>query len=489
MPRILLNSGAYQARSIIANAQRCVNLYPEGNPKDSPVPMTHYCTPGLTEYIAAPFEAGVRCIYRASNGAGYAVIGNRVYAVNPDLTVNLLGYINTGTNPVSMSDNGLAVVIVDGSPQGWAIDLAGPNTFGIIYGDGFYGADRVDVLDTYFLFNKPGTGQFYISLSNVDFTLLTTGVGFDPLDFASKEGFPDPIVGVVASYRQIWLIGALYTEVWFDSGAEDFPFQVQPGAYIEHGCVAKYSIAKADLSVYWLSQDLQGHLIVMQGAGYIANRISTHAIENEFMTYGVVSDAIGFTYQQEGHLFYVLTFPTANKTWVYDRTTQLWHQRTWTDSDGGLNRSRVNCAAYLFDKNIVGDFENGTLYEWDLNAYTDVGNPISRIRSFPQIVDDAKRGNNRRIVHRQFIADMDVGEIETQWSEDPPTVSLRWSDDKGASWSNRMEQSLGGAGQYLTNVQFRRLGLSRDRVYELSWSMPAKTALNGAWLDIEMAAT
>jgi hypothetical protein len=51
MARVPLLGGAYQAKSIIANAQRCVNLYPEANPSSSQPqsPSTHYPTPGLVK--------------------------------------------------------------------------------------------------------------------------------------------------------------------------------------------------------------------------------------------------------------------------------------------------------------------------------------------------------------------------------------------------------------------------------------------------------
>jgi hypothetical protein len=94
-----------------------------------------------------------------------------------------------------------------------------------------------------------------------------------------------------------------------------------PGVFIEHGCVAKHSVAKHDLTVFWLSKDKDGQGVVIAGKNYAAGRISTHAIEQEFSTYSRLDDAIGYTYQQGGHPFYVLSFPTANRTWVFDMAT------------------------------------------------------------------------------------------------------------------------------------------------------------------------
>lgn len=472
--RVPLIGGAYQARSIIANAQRCVNLYPEINPKDAPVPVTHYPTPGLTQLVQGP-SYPVRCTYRASNGDLYTVIGPNVYYSTPGFSLQQLGTIFTTSGIVSMADNGLSAVLVDGTTAGYKINLTSRN-FEQINDADFYGGDRVDILDNFFILNRPGTNQFYISEA------LT--VQFDPLDIAAKSGYPDDIVSLIVMHREIWLLGTLTTEIWYNSGAAAFPFERMPGAFIQHGCIAKHSVAQQDLSIYWLGQDPQGNRIVFRGNSYAALRISTHAIEAEFAQYAVVEDAIGYTYQQEGHAFYVLTFPAANKTWVFDQATELWHERAWLDSNGNLDRHRSNCCANAYGVNVVGDWQNGKLYAMDLDTYTDIGNPIPRIRSFPHLLNDGKR-----VSYSQFIADMAVGEYAGTEIGDSVPVSLRWSDTRGASWSNPVMQSLGTAGQYLTSLQWRRLGMARDRVFELSWSIPAKTALNGAFIEPQAMGT
>jgi len=565
MPRVNLLGGAYQALSIISNAQSCINLYQESNPPaDAPTPITHYLTPGLDLLIAGPYAGPVRCTYRSSNGQPYVVIGPNVYVVNIGWTLTQVGTIPNLSTNVVMGDNGLVVILVDGSASGWAIDMT-TFSFGKITDPSFYGAIRVDYIDTYFVFNQPGTANMYASLSEVTFDMLTgtlgavfsgsiasggtgytngvytgvsftggTGTGFtadvtvsgggatsvipnnqgsgyvigdsltssslgpgsnfdyqvtgihgyafDPNYIAAKSGYPDPLVAVIVMHREIWLIGQLTTEIWYDAGAADFPFQAMPGAFIEHGCIAPYSIAAQDLSVFWLSQDKQGQTIVLEGASYQAHRVSTHAIENAIRNYSTISDAIGMCYQQEGHVFYVLTFPSANVTWVYDISTKLWHQRAWTDNQGYLNRHRANCCMNAYGTVVCGDWQNGNIYAWDLDTYTDTGQPISRIRSMPHLLE-----NLNRINYSQLVADMEVAEDTSP--ADMPVVNLRWSDDRGKTYGSYVPQTLGQTGQYLTNLQWRRLGIARDRVFELSWSANAKTALQGVFLTTTRAAT
>lgn len=568
MTKVALTEGAYTARSLIASAQRAVNIYPEKNPPDSPFPFTHYPRGGLVQ-LSGSLSAQARGQYRASNGMLFEVVGSMLYVTSSSWVRTPLGTISSSSGPVSMIDNGLVLILVDGSSSGWCVDLA-TNLFAAISGAGaFYGADTVAVADTFLLFNRPGTQQWYISLSEVNFLNLTggplltgsitpgsaytngtyagvaltnlssdgdgataditvagglvtvvtidtggenyqpgdtltalpasiggTGSGFvytvltagssafDPLDIAAKVGEPDLLVGLIANRREIWLIGEKTTEVWYNAGAADFPYQIIPGVFIEHGCVAVASISRADVNTFWLSSDEQGQSIVFKGANYQAERISTHAIENEFLTYSTVSDAVGFCYQQEGHTFYFLTFPTADKTWVYDLATGLWHEQTWTDTNGIEHRHRANCGAFAYGTNVIGDWETGALYQVNLNSYTDFGGPIVRRRGFPHIIDERRRQS-----YRQFIAEMETGSIPGTLSSNPPYLSLRWSDTKGYDWSKPLQLSLGSTGQRLLEIRQWQLGISRDRVFEIYWDGAFETALSGAYVDVVAAGT
>lgn len=476
--RVALTQGAYTARSLIADAQRCVNLYPEINPEDSPFPTTHYPTPGL-DLLCAAVGYKSRCTYRAANGSLYEVVGPNVYYTDSTFTRSLLGTIPNGPSQVSMSDNGLTAVIVDGSASGWTIDL-GSHAFAQISDPAFYGADFVNYLDTFFLFNRPGTNQLYISPP------LWDGVEpLDPLDIAAKTGTPDPISAIAVMHREIWLLGTQKgAEVWYNAGGADFPFERMPGVFVDHGCAAPYSTATQDVNVCWITRDAQGQSIIVKGTNYQAERISTHAIETAMGSYPTVTDAVAFTYQEEGHTFYQVSFPTADKTWVYDFATGQWHERVWLDGDGIEHRSRANTAAFAYGKNVVGDWADGQLYHYDLNTGTDDGAPITRRRGFPHMVKDGKR-----LFFRQFIAAIQTGTAAGTMTDDEPPIMLRWSDNGGYSWGDAVPQGAGSAGQYVRQAQWQRLGMARDRVFEVWWSYSYPAALSGAYLDVAAAGT
>lgn len=492
MSRVPLIGSAYHERSPIAGAQQTINLYAESNEGDAgaPAPVTYYQTPGTVAF-ATPDDvdrAKNRCTYRTSIGTAYSVIGPKVFSVQTNGALVFVGSIADRPSQVYMADNGLALVLVDGE-QGWAIDLA-TNDFGEIIDASFYGADFVVFLDTFFVFNRPDTNQFYISLSTVDFAALTGGTAFDPLDIAAKSGSADPIVAILTYQKQLWLIGALTSEIWQGTGAADFYFQLVQGAYIDHGCIAPYTAANTDVVGIWLMQDRSGKNMVVKTDGYGIADIGTPFLTNEFNSYVDTSDAIGCFYQQDDHAFYVLIFPTANKTWVYELKTKQWHQWAWLNViTGNLDRHRINCCMFFNNQNMIGDWETGKILLLKSDTYTDVSDdpdnptPIRRVKTFAHMLD-----NLDRIVFNYFDADMQVGtqdpEIETT-----PNVSLSWSDNRGISYGFPVEQSMGKGGEFQTIISWNRLGYARDRIFKLEWSEPIKTALNGAFAGVKKART
>ncbi|HXA24010.1 MAG TPA: hypothetical protein VNW90_17120 [Acetobacteraceae bacterium] len=485
MTRVALTGGAYSARSVIAAAQRQVNLYSEPMPaaQGEPAQAALYPTPGLTLQATAP-TGPIRGGLTASNGVAYVAGGPWIYAIGAGWTFTPVFPLSGGINtPVGMADDGIYLVVTDGTSRAGVITL-GTNSINTLAAPPFAGSDFVDYLDTFFIFNLPGTPQFFISNS------LT--VALDPLDFANKEAAADNLVRAVVAKREVWLIGEKATEVWYNTGATDigagsFPFSSMPGVFVDRGTIAKYSIAEIDNAVYWLSQDRRGKGIVVKGSGYQVERISTFAMEAELTRYPTLRDAMGMTCQIAGHQFYILTFPSADKTWCFDISTSRpgdprWHELVWLDSNGAEHRHRAGCAFTAFDAVIIGDWQNGNLYTLDLENGTDNGAPIKRSRAFPHLIEDGKR-----VTYWQFLADMEAG-AGGGTTAAPFTVFLDWSDDRGHTFGNPVGQALFAAGEYRTSMQWQRLGMARDRVFRLTWSVNVPhTALQGAWIEAQPA--
>ena len=467
---------SYVARSVNAADNRLVNLFPEIVPEAGKEPAFLSRCPGLKRKSSIG-NGPIRGLWKV-NDIMYAVSGNTFYKVETYGRTRLKGTAIgtvTGTGPVSMSDNGTQIFIAC-NPDGFIYNTS-TEVFAEITDPDFAGAVTVGYIDGYFVFNEPNSSRFWV-------TQLLDGTSVDPLDFASAEGDPDNLVSLIVDHREIWLFGTNSTEVWYDAGTADFPLQRIQGAFNEIGCAAPYSVAKVDNSVFWLGSDARGRGIVYRNNGYKGQRISTHAVEWQIQQYTDISDALAYSYQQDGHIFYVLIFPTANTTWVYDASTQAWHERAgWENSE--FTRHRSNCQVVYNNEIIVGDYENGNLYAFDLTDYADNGDIQRWLRSWralPTGTNDLKRTSQHTL---QIDCEAGVGIDVGQGSD--PQMMLRWSDDGGHTWSNEHWMSMGKIGEYYRRAFARRMGMTlklRDRVYELSGTDPVKITIMGAQLNV-----
>jgi hypothetical protein len=501
----------YVARSVNAADSRMVNLFPELVPEGGKEPAFLQRAPGLRR-LASIGTGPIRGLWQFG-GYGYAVSGNKLYKIDTSWTATELGGVS-GSGPVSMSDNGTQLFVAANGPS--YIYNSTTNVFQQILDEDFPGAVTVGYLDGYFVFNEPNSQKIWV-------TSLLDGLSIEPLDFASAEGSPDGLVSLVVSNREIWLFGTNSTEVWYDAGTADFPLQRIQGASNELGCAAAYSVAKMDNTVFWLGADARGRGMVYRANGYVGQRVSTHAVEWHIQQYGNLSDAIGYTYQQDGHSFYVLIFPQANTTWVYDLATQAWHERAgWNNGD--FTRHRSNCQMSFNDEIVVGDYENGNIYAFDLDVYADDGQIQKWLRSWralPTMQNTLRRTTQHAL---QLDCETGVGLNEAPNAADLydsevllgailteagdflitesgdyiyaqqsnlmtmiPRAMLRWSDDGGHTWSNEHWKSMGQIGQFGFRTIWRRLGMTlkiRDRVYEVSGTDPVKIAIMGAELVI-----
>lgn len=477
MPEIAFVGPSYQSRSLVLDAQRTVNLYPEIAESGSAKSVAAmYGTPGLKLFAICQGSGGIRGMWTTSkDDRVFAVRGNGVYEVFQGNTI-LRGNIETYSGQVFMSDNGIELCIVDGTASGHLLTLAS-NAFTKISDSAFSGADTVTFIDGYFVFNRRGTDEFYISR-------LYNGGSYLSTDYGTAEGSPDHLVGVIADHQELWLLGKKTAEIWYNSGDPDFPFTRLQGAFVEHGCIASASIGKMDNSVFWLGADDRGHGMVWRAEGYNPRRISTHAVEYAIRQYSNIENATAYTYQQDGHNFYVLNFDTA--TWVYDAATGFWHERATYDADGQLTRHRASCHTVGFGRNLVGDYEDGRIYELDPSTFTDDGKAIPRIRAAPYVGESRRR----YLFHNELEIEMEPGVGLDAGVSPGSTVNamLDWSDDHGATWSNEHWASAGQIGERQQRIIWRRLGRARDRIYRITITDPVKVAIIGANLEAELAA-
>lgn len=468
-----------RAKSLNADSLRLVNGYAEAvESKQGKTAVAVYGTPGAVFFLSLPGSGQMRGVYRAHSSRVFAVQGGGFYEVFENASAQLLGTLLTTSGPVSMVDNNLQLALVDGN-YGYALDLA-TNVYGQITDPAFHGANTVAYLDGYFIFDRPGTGQFYIS------TLYSTS--FNALDFATAEGSADYTLAVIAGHRELWVGGLQTIEVWFHSGAT-FPFSRVQGAFIDQGISGPHAMTRLANTIYWLSSGEQGGPIAYRANGYVPERISTHAQEAEWREYGTVADVIVWGQQDQGHDFCWFTFPTANKTWVYDGTEGLWHERSYRDpASGAEGRHLANCFSVGFGLHLVGDYQAGNIYALQHTAYTDGGVPLVFELALPPV---AASETLNRVRHYELLVDAETGvgldgapPVGAQ-----PQITLAVSNDGGHTWGSERAQSLGAIGKTRTRVGWHRLGAARDRRYRLRISDPVKRVILGATLTVEESAS
>jgi len=477
---------SYEAPSIYQSDQECINFYLEIDPnkgQGSRGAIALYPTPGIVE-VAQLFPGEVRAmqpLYGTDPFVMIVVCADQVYKIDLSYTVTQVGTLSTTSGNCQISYNrdpqdGIFAYIVDGPNRYFYVPLT--NTFTQLAStDGpWQGATCVDVIDNYNVYNEPGTNNW--AATDLSSPYSTNAY------YGTKDGEPDPIVAVVADHRQVYLFGSQTTEVWVDvgsqiSGLTTFPFSRISGTMMQHGCAAVNSVYQFEEQLMFVSQDARGQGIIGAIQGYTFVRLSNHAVEQTLMNVKL-SDAVAYTYRLEGHEFYVVTFPSIDLTWVYDLTTKSWHKWLSWDNATGYHRHRSNCGAFFGNVYLVGDYENGKIYQLNNEVYTDNGNTIRRLRRCPHLVTD---------LQRQYFAEMQIQfqpgvGLQTGQGDDPQAM-LRWSSDGGSTWSNEHWVTIGKVGKYNNRAIWRRLGWSRDRIFEVAVSDPIKAVIVSANLKAE----
>lgn len=432
-----------------ADIQRSVNLYLVGMEAPGKAPYVLDSVPGYSVFadLGAVIRGGL-----FTNDRAFFVAGSTLYELSSAGVSTSRGTLATSTGPVEMEYGVTQLVIVDGL-NGYSLTLAS-NAFVQITSEGFYGSSRVEFLDNYFLFIRPDTGQFYISAIN-DATTL------DALDFATAESAPDNLVAMLAVQRRLLLLGQYTTEIWFNSGNADFPFE-REGTTIEVGCISPHSVRTVDNTAFMIGQDKNGSGIVYRLQGYQWVRISTQAVEQAIQASTDLSAAVCYAYQEFGLTFYAINAPGLTSTWVYEVASKEWHHRCDLDALGQFKADRGVCHMAAFGYHLIGG-SDGKVYKLDRSVYTKAGDPLVRERTSPHSVTPSLKYQ----FFDHFFLDCVTGEAPQGVD---PKVTLSWSDDSGASWSNGVIRSTGKVGERLPRVPFRGLGRSRDRVWRIRFS-------------------
>ena len=509
--------------------QACINFYPEISPSQgSKVAASLLTCPGLVQVVAAPGGGApgftnamtawplpssvtnlpVRGLWVLPGRlTALAVIGPTLYLLtmitegsrNTPGTISMVsvGTLTTSAGPVAIRDNGFlggVAVIVD-NPNGYyyvfgvGVSTTQPvGTFAPITDPAWLGAKTVAYIDGWWIFGQPNSQTFFTNRQ--PYSLIFNGTYF-----ANKDSFGDRLVAVFENKEQLWLLGEMTTEIWYDAGGQYFPFQRVIGTELQMGCKAAYSIARLSLggqdSVCWLARSERGENLIVRTRGLNYEVVSTPAVSDAIAGYSKTDDAFAYVYQEDTHEFYVITFPTADRTWVYDATmpTELaWHERASYDPYAqSFHRHRSNCFANFAGMRLVGDYQNGAIYQMTRAVANDAGWPLYRRRRAAYIWDKDNR-------ERAHITSLQVEFAQATGASSGlganPVAYLSVGRDNGISLgtayspapSNTFPAPMSMIGQTLQRTIWRKLGWGRWVVPQIDVIAPVNSDIIGATL-------
>jgi len=481
---------SYTSESKIAAYDRTVNWYPEqieSGTGNTAARYVLYPTPGNFEIPSAssalttPGRGG----WSLRDFGAYYIVGDTLYRLYPGTPAAVAtGISNISNAPVYFASNGDTgrQLLIASDDTTYAYDLDSE----VLTEVGTESAVSIGYVDGYGIRLDSVRSEISVS-APFDFTV------WNALDVSQRNDAPDKWLRLLVNHKELWLFGSDTSSVWYNAGDEGVagPFAPIPSVFIPYGIAAPHSAVVVDGSPIWLGGTPNGSCIVYKAEGYTPVRISTHAVENAFREiFGAaltVSNADASTYQENGHIFYVLTFPAnldtdfAGATWVYDATSGLWHERgVWNGLTFGCIDTIGNVQSNV---QFTLSRTSGKVYlqSISLSVGTD-GLGIVRLRRAPHI-----NQAQQRIRYRQFRALMETGiGLGDVVSTDPafdPQITLAWSNDGGQTFGSPIPMSAGTIGAYSTLVDWFQLEQAQDRIFEVRCSAAVSYRLIAAFLD------
>lgn len=463
-PIPLFGNGVY-AGSAVVTAQRRLNCYYDIRQDGDKTKVAVIGTPGLSLFNGdgAGLVRGFWTMKKQN--LMFKIAGNTLWEIAPTGTATNRGTISNGSNIVGMSDNGVQLLIVDGT-AGW-IYTPSTTTLAQITSPNFPNTARTCVFNGgFFLADDPATNGKFAKSGAYD------GATWGATDYGIAESNPDPLLAVDRYHGIIPLFGITSIEFWQLVGGGGFPYAPLVGATQDWGLAAIYSRVHINNTIAFLGQYDEGGFQVCVLNGYQVVPISTPDIDTIIRSFSIVADATGLGYMENGHPMYQITFPSAGRSFLYDFTTQMWSE---TQTGVGLTGRHIGGIGIAYNgKNYIGDYQNANVYLVDPTVYTDNGITIPRLVQTRHVYQDY----NVLGVDELFL-DMETGVGLQSGQGSDPQIMLSVSKDNGRTFGTERWRSMGKVGQYSgPRVKWDRFGAARDFVFRFYMTDPVKFVIN-----------
>lgn len=455
---------SYRSLSRNVDPAECINWFVESvDDVNARNPAVLYPTPGFTAF-ATVAPGPIRALFEnPDDGRVFCVSGYILYELDNAGTPTNRGTVAIDSNPATICSNGAAggQLFITSGGVGYNYDL-GTDALSTVLSSG---ATMGAYISNVFVSLNTATSTFRLSA-------LNDGTSWPAAQFAQRSLAGDPWVSMAVMNSEIWLLGDTTSEVWSDQGLFPFPFAPIPGALFNQGCSAPYSVGVADSVLVWVNHSTQGDGMVLRSNGYNASRLSTHPVEVALQGYANLGDAQAFVYQENGHTFWVCNFEDGGRSWAWDTTTNLWHERGyWNTTSSAWEALRVGTHAHGFTGvHLVGDRSAGVVYLQKASTATDVDAAgIRRLRVFRGL--DAEQDY---VFYSSLQLEMETGLGLVTGQGSDPQVMLQCSRDSGYTWTTERWVSAGKIGDYTARAQWLRLGRARNMVFRVVVSDPVE---------------
>ena len=451
--------------------------------------------------VPAPYNQPNRGLLEL-RGVCYGVNGTIVFSINSAGTFTNIGTVQNDGKPVSMVANGTGQIFIASAGLGYVIpNGGGAGSLIPILTTSFLGASDVTFQDGYFLVITPNSNQFQIS--GTDTAPLGDGTVWDAANISVQAGQADLISALLSWREYVYMFGLRRSQVYYNAGPNapgGFPFQSYNDTFMEEGLAAPFSLQALGDSIIWISEDARGRRGCWRTSTFQPLRISTFAVEQAWQGYSTVADAVAFPFTWMGHVFYQVTFPAANATWVYDATAsqlmgrQIWCERQFLNAQNQLGARPEMFHCFCYGQHLVGsggtDGNPGAIYQYSLatpiyDCGVDIGGaqrqvPVVYDRICPHMWE-----GNKRVIYDRIEFEMLRGvALDGGGAGSAPVVMLRWSNDGGYTFGPEHTVPIGLIGQYGWRAYFLRCGYARDRVFWLRCSDPVYWSITAAELEL-----
>lgn len=369
------------------------------------------------------------------------------------VVTNLTGVSLAVGKRVSFADDGTNVYMANGGQIIYTDGTAA--TAAIADGDAPTNVTHVAWLDSYLIANN-SDDSFY-------FSEVADSLTWTASDFASSVSKPDKLTALMINNRELYNFGPISTEIWENNGRT--PFERIPQGALQTGCIAPYSIIYTEKGIYWLSD--KRRFVRFDGRSV---EVMSTPNDKTFDELSVVNDCLADHVVINGQSLTILTFPTANKTIVYNHTSETWSR--WGAWDGADSYDRFVGNAYAYapswGMHIIGDRRDSFLHIMSSDYYTDAGNVV-RAHIKTGHIDDGT-SQKKRIRELRFRAKRGVG-LGTR----TPKLAMRYRFDNKPNWSSEKQLSLGDLGD--TNLLIKTTPRGNYRTVQFEFTLTDEVPL------------